>query len=129
VESFSIDSTTGNLTPFTSNSTVAAGTVPIVLVSDSTASHLYVACQGSNNAFSFGILTSGVLSPIGTAVTTGSSPSAIAIESSGKFVYVTNFSGSPDISIFSIDSTGKLVSAGTASSGVSPANAASIAFL
>jgi 6-phosphogluconolactonase (cycloisomerase 2 family) len=129
VEAFSIDSTTGNLTPLTSNSTVAAGTVPIVLVADSTASHVYVASQGSNNAFSFGILTTGVLSAIGSPVATGSSPSAIAIDSSGKFVYVTNFSGSPDISIFSIDSSGKLVSAGSASSGVSPANAASIAFL
>jgi 6-phosphogluconolactonase len=130
VDEYSVDSTTGNLTLLASpNSTVGAGTVPIVITSDSTGSHVYVASQGSNNAFSFGILTTGALSTIGTAVATGASPSSIAIESSGKFVYVTNFSGSPDISIFSIDSSGKLVSAGTASSGVNPANAASIAFL
>jgi 6-phosphogluconolactonase len=130
VDEFSIDSTTGNLTLLASpNSTVAAGTVPIVMTSDSTGSHLYVASQSSNNAFSFGILTTGALTAIGTPLATGASPSSIAIESSGKFVYVTNFSGSPDISIFSIDSAGKLVSAGSASSGVSPANAASIAFL
>jgi 6-phosphogluconolactonase len=130
IDEYSIDSTTGNLTLLASpNSTTPAGTVPIVITSDSTGSHVYVASQSSNNASSFGILTTGVLSPIGTAVATGASPSSIAIESSGKFVYVTNFSGSPDISIYSIDSTGKLVSAGSASSGVSPANAASIAFL
>ncbi|MCU1311061.1 MAG: 6-phosphogluconolactonase, cycloisomerase 2 family [Candidatus Angelobacter sp.] len=130
IDEYSIDSTTGNLTLLASpNSTVAAGTVPIVITADSTGSHVYVASQSSNNVFSFGILTTGALSPIGTAVATGASPSAVAIESSGKFVYVTNFSGSPDISIYSIDSTGKLVSAGTAGSGVSPANAASIAFL
>jgi len=130
VDEYSIDSTTGNLTALAApNSTVAAGTVPIVITSDSTGSHVYVANQSTNNVFSFGILTTGALSTIGTAVATGASPSAVAIESSGKFVYVTNFSGSPDISIFSIDSTGKLVSAGTASSGVNPANAASIVFL
>jgi 6-phosphogluconolactonase (cycloisomerase 2 family) len=103
--------------------------VPIVLTADAAGSHVYVAAQSSNNAFSFGILTTGALSAIGTAVATGSSPSSIAIDPSGKFVYVTNFSGGPDISIYSIDTAGKLVSAGTASSGVSPANAASIAFL
>jgi DNA-binding beta-propeller fold protein YncE len=130
VDQFSIDSTTGNLTLLASpNSTVAAGTVPIVITSDSTGSHVYVASQSSNNAFSFGILTTGALTAIGTPIATGASPSSIAIESSGKFVYVTNFSGSPDISIYSIDSAGKLVSAGSASSGVNPANAASIAFL
>jgi 6-phosphogluconolactonase (cycloisomerase 2 family) len=130
VDEFSIDTTTGNLTLLASpNSTIAAGTNPIVLTSDSTGSHVYVASQSSNNAFSFGILTTGALTAIGTPIATGASPSSIAIESSGKFVYVTNFSGSPDISIYSIDSAGKLVSAGSASSGVNPANAASIAFL
>jgi 6-phosphogluconolactonase (cycloisomerase 2 family) len=111
------------------NSSIAAGTVPIVLTADTAGSHLYVAAQSSNNASSFGILTSGALSAIGTGVATGSSPSSIAIDPSAKFVYVTNFSGAPDISIYTIDTAGKLVSAGSASSGVNPANAASIAFL
>ncbi|MCU1286325.1 MAG: 6-phosphogluconolactonase, cycloisomerase 2 family [Acidobacteriales bacterium] len=132
VDEYSIDTTTGALTALaTPNSSVAAGTVPIVLTADASGSHIYVANRDSNNAHSYGILTTGALSAIGTATATGSSPSGIGVDPSGKFVYVTNFSGSPDVSIFTIDSSGKLANAGAATSTATSgaANAAAIAFL
>ncbi len=129
VEEFSVNTSTGALT-LLSSSPVTAGGVPIVLTADSPGTHLYVANQTSNNVFSYGILADGSLSQLsGGTASTGSSPSSIAIDPSGKFVYVTNFNGSPDISIFTIDSSGKLVASTTATSGVTLANAASIAFL
>lgn len=128
VEEFSINTSTGALT-LIAGSPVPAGSVPIVLTADIAGAHVYVANQTSNNVFSYGILTTGALSQIsGGTIAAGSSPSSIAMEPSGKFVYVTNFNGSPDISIFSVDSSGKLALAGSQSSGVSTANAASIAF-
>ncbi len=129
VEEFSINTSTGALT-LLSSSPVAAGGVPIVLTADSTGTHVYVANQTSNNVFSYGILTDGSLSLLsGGTVSAGSSPSSIAIDTSGKFVYVTNFNGNPDISVYTIDSSGKLVVSTNATSGVTLANAASIAFL
>lgn len=129
VEEFSVNTTTGVLATLAA-SPIAAGTVPIVLTSDSTGTHVYVANQASNNVFSYGILTDGSLSLIsGGTISAGGSPSSIAIEPSGKFVYVTNFNGGPDISVFTIDSTGKLNASNSATSGVTLANAASIAFM
>jgi 6-phosphogluconolactonase len=129
VEEFSINSSTGALT-LLSASPVAAGTTPIVLTGDAAGTHVYVANQVSNNVFSYGILADGSLSLIsGGTIAAGSSPSSIAIDPSGKFVYVTNFNGSPDVSVYTIDSSGKLVNSNSASTGVTLANAASIAFL
>ena len=64
--------------------------------------------------------TSGVLTSIGTPVSTGVNPMGIAVDPFGRFVYVSNFSSST-VSAYAINpASGALTSAGTVATGSSP---------
>jgi 6-phosphogluconolactonase len=63
--------------------------------------------------------TTGALTSIGM-IAAGAGPDSVAVDPSGKFAYVTNFS-SKDVSMYTVDATtGALASIGTIAAGASP---------
>jgi len=111
---YTIDPTTGNLTPIGSGR-VVSGTQPRSVAVDPSGKFAYVTNSGSNNVSMYTISpVNGALTPIGVGtVPAGTSPVSVAVDPSGKFAYVTN-SGSNDISMYSIDTvTGALTLIGT----------------
>lgn len=131
---YSIDSSSGALTSIDTDAVTSGmqptigsgGTTPVALVMHPTLSLLYVINSGSNTitAFSYnpstGALTAvDVDSAAGTQLTftVGTNPSELALERSGKFLYVAN-QNSNDVSAFRVDSTtGALTAAGTTPTG------------
>lgn len=98
------------------------GISPVAVAVDPSNRFVYVVCQGNNLVigYAFTDTASGnnatltLLSGTGATITTGNAPSAIAIEPTGHFLYVTN-SDDNTISAFSINqTTGLLTSLGAA---------------
>ena len=85
----------------------AAGTKPVAVAVDSTASFLYVANQGSNNVSAFKINAGALIEISGSpyaVVTTGTpQPIFLTLDVSNKFLYVANL-GTSSISAFGIKS-------------------------
>ena len=72
--------------------------------------------------FKVGVKSDGTLTAISSSpFSTGKTPSAVAVDPSGSFVYVTN-SGDNNISIFTINSNNSLTSGGTMTTGTSPSS-------
>jgi 6-phosphogluconolactonase (cycloisomerase 2 family) len=127
VSMFSIDATTGALTP---TGTIAAAGRAVSVTVDPTGKFAYVA-DGSNgfpaennkvSVYSIDA-TTGALTSIGAAAA-GTDPVSIAVDAMSKFAYVANFS-SNDVSIYIINATsGALTSMGTVPAGTSPASVA-----
>jgi 6-phosphogluconolactonase (cycloisomerase 2 family) len=113
---FSIDQVTGGLL---ASSTYASG-YTISLAIDPTGQFLYSVGDGDLSGFSIDG-GNGSLSPLsGSPYTTGADPLSVAMDSSGKFIYVAN-NRSNNISAFSVNSTtGALSSIGTYASGSGP---------
>jgi 6-phosphogluconolactonase len=107
---FSIDPTAGGLTPVT-GSPFFTGLTPQYMALAPAGNLLYVTSPvgsgqslGTIEGFS---VTSGVLSPLGVTPSDGASPSGLAINPKGTFLYVANKS-SNTISIFAISASGAL---------------------
>ena len=127
VSMYAIDATTGALT---SIGLIAAGGRAISVAVHPSGKFAYVA-DGSNgfpgesdNVSVYAIDTmTGTLTSLGT-VAAGAFPSAIAIDTSGRFAYVTN-SNSNDVSMYTINSdTGALTSMGPIAAGTDPVSVA-----
>ena len=124
VEVFSINATTGALTALTA-SPIAAQANPSAAATDPSGTFLYVANRDANNVSAYAILGNGLLSEIsGSPFPAGTNPQAVGVDPTGKFVFVANNGGG--ISEYQIENaiSGKLISAGTASSGTNPAGIA-----
>jgi 6-phosphogluconolactonase len=127
VSMYTIDATTGALAP---KGVVAAGGRAHSVTVDPTGKFAYVAnvsngFPGESDDVSMYAIntTSGTLTSIGT-IAAGAFPSAIAIDPSGKFAYVTN-SNSNDVSMYTINSdTGFLTSMGPIAAGTDPISVA-----
>jgi 6-phosphogluconolactonase len=95
-----------------------AGGQPRSLVFDGTGDFLYVANATDSTISGFSVLPSGTLTALtGSPFSSvGSQPSALVLDQSKKFVLSANFGGSPDVQLFSFDSTtaGKLNPGATA---------------
>jgi 6-phosphogluconolactonase (cycloisomerase 2 family) len=101
-----------------------------------TTNYVYVSnktVNGSNNGniTAFAITTVGTAYSL-TAVTSGTISAGVgtiglAEDSTGTYILAVNFGGSPDLSAFTITSTGALKSYATAATGSDPVNAVSIA--
>lgn len=99
---FTIDSTTGALSPIT-GSPFSAGNDPLYMVLDSAGKFLYVSNTQDNSISGFTIdSSSGILTPIAGSPYSVPSIAGLAIEASGKFLYV---SSANTISGFSINSS------------------------
>jgi 6-phosphogluconolactonase (cycloisomerase 2 family) len=93
---------------------------------DPTNSFLYVVCEGSSQVFGYRIFsTTGVLTAQNPAsLQTGSQPVALAIHSSGEFLYTSN-SGSSNVSAFTLSTTsGSMNSLSTVTSPPGPSGMA-----
>jgi 6-phosphogluconolactonase (cycloisomerase 2 family) len=120
---YKIDGTTGKLSLI---GVIATAGRAIAVTVDPSAKFAY-AVDGTNgsparndNVSTYSIDASrGALTFIG-AISTGSSPTAIAVHPSGNFAYVTN-SGSNDVSMYSVNTTtGALISIGTIAGAAGP---------
>lgn len=98
---FSQNTNTGSLTPVPGvtinpspgnvvSTGFQAGITPAGVIVDSTASHLYVTDQASNQVRGYTVAANGVPSLIGTAQT-GGSPAGMTIDASGKYLYVASY--------------------------------------
>ena len=105
VSAYTIDTTTGALSPMT-GTPVPTGGQPGDITVEPTGRFAYVANRASNNVSAYTIdATTGALSPMnGLPVATGSSPYAVAVDPTGRFAYVANY-GNNNVSAYSIDAT------------------------
>lgn len=123
VSQFSIDQTTGALTPIGTGS-VAAGNGTLSLAVDPTARFVYALNNNGGGAGSispYTIASDGSLVANGAAVAVGTRAEDIAIDALGRYVYSTNRAGGGSISMFTINSNGTLTANGTLA-GVTNAN-------
>jgi 6-phosphogluconolactonase (cycloisomerase 2 family) len=123
VSTFAINASTGALTPV--GAAVPAGVGPSAIAVDPSGRFVYVVNGGlqfgAADVSTFAInATTGALTPVGTAVSAGDLSRDLAVDPSGRFVYVINNS-SNDISAFAINATtGALTPVGTAVSAGAP---------
>lgn len=95
---------------------------------EGTGKYVYVANRADSNISGFSIGMGGVLTAIaGSPFPAGSLVSSIGVDSSGKYLLAASFGGSPDLGLYSFDTSGKLVPAATAAVGSSPAGASLVA--
>ncbi|HEV2710929.1 MAG TPA: beta-propeller fold lactonase family protein [Edaphobacter sp.] len=92
VSAFAVDYQSGALTPL-ADSPIPAGKKPVALVvspASANGQFVYVVNHDDSTVMEFSIGTDGKLYLKNTYNTTGSLPTAAAIDASGKFLYVTN---------------------------------------
>jgi 6-phosphogluconolactonase (cycloisomerase 2 family) len=90
---------------------------------DPSGKQAFVANQGSSDVSLFSIDNQGVLSPVTTVSTGGSTPFAVALDPTGQFAYLVN-EGSGDITMFTVNTGGTLGSFGSVSGRYSPGSIA-----
>ncbi len=99
------------------------------IVVDPTNSYVYVANKSSTNISGYTLASNGTLTALSSSpFTTGTSPVAMSLDSTGKYLLVICNGGSPDLQVFSFDTTtaGKLDSLATATTGTDPTGPVSL---
>jgi 6-phosphogluconolactonase (cycloisomerase 2 family) len=93
---------------------VTAGVNPVASVAAPDATTIYVVNQGSSNVQEFAVGGDGTLTSKNTYATTGNTPTAIAIDPAGKFLFVTctyqgsATSGAGALSVFPVNADNSL---------------------
>ncbi len=106
----------------------ATGNGSVSVALEGTGKYVYVANRTDATISGFSIATGGVLTAIaGSPFAAGSGVSSIGVDSSGVYLLAASAGGSPDLAMYSFDTTtpGKLVSAATASVGTVPTGSTS----
>jgi 6-phosphogluconolactonase len=88
ISAFAVDYQIGSLTPL-ADSPIPAGRNPVTLVASPNSQYLYVVNQDDSSIGEYKIGTDGKIYLQNTYNTTGSTPTAIAIDQAGAFLYVT----------------------------------------
>lgn len=88
VSAYAVDFESGSLLPL-ADSPIPAGNTPVALVASPNQLSLYVVNQNDSNVMVYSIGTDGKLYNQQTVNVTGSSPTAVAIDAAGAFLYVT----------------------------------------
>lgn len=128
INQYSVDYQSGAIVQF--GTPVAAGVNPVASVAAPNATAIYVVNQGDSTVQEFAVGTDGTLTSKNTYKTTGNTPTAIAIDSAGKFLFVTctyqgtNTSGAGALSVFPIGSDNSLGSATNIDIGNNPVGVA-----
>jgi 6-phosphogluconolactonase (cycloisomerase 2 family) len=122
INQYSIDYQSGALAPI--GSPVQAGNNPVRLVGSPSGKFVYVVNQGDSTVQEFAVQSDGTLVSKNT-YPTGKTPTAIAIDPQGKFLYVTflyqvGTSGAGGVSIFPVNADNSLGTALTQPVGVNP---------
>ena len=109
---------------------IAAGANPVASVAAPNATTIYVVNQGDSTVQEFAVGSDGLLTSKNTYSVTGNTPTAIAIDTAGKFLFVTckyqgtNTSGAGALSIFPVGSDNSLGSATNINIGNNPVGVA-----
>src|SRR6202453_107620 len=88
ISAFAIDYQSGALSPL-SDSPIPAGDNPVALAASPNNLYLYVVNQNDSNVMVYSIGTDGKLYNQQTVNVTGSTPTAVAVDAAGAFLYVT----------------------------------------
>lgn len=140
VRAFSYSSlSTGTPTEITGSPFASGGNTPISILPASNGSYVYVAnstvgSSTTGNISGFQISSSGTtysIASLSTTASTGTTPAALAEDSTGAVILLVNSGGGPDLAAYTFDATtpGKLDSALTSSTGTDPVGANRIAAL
>ncbi len=113
-----------NGSPFT------AGAQPTSVVLDTTGKYVYVANRGDGTISGYSIGTSSSLSALnGSPYASGTQVTSLGVDKSGKYLLAAAFGGSPDLSMYSFDTTtpGKLNLATSTATGTGTTGAVAVA--
>jgi 6-phosphogluconolactonase len=102
---------------------------PQAIVVDPTNTYVYVANRTENVITGYTLGTDGSLTQLSSSpFATGSTPNAMSLDSTGKYLFVVNSGGSPDLQVFSFDSTtaGKLNTVTSVTTGTDPTGAVAL---
>jgi 6-phosphogluconolactonase len=88
VSAFAVDFQSGSLTPL-ADSPIPAGDNPVALAASPNSLYVYVVNQNDSNVMVYSIGTDGKLFNQQTVNVTGSTPTAVAVDAAGAFLYVT----------------------------------------
>lgn len=130
IRSFTIG-TGGSLQEVT-GSPFASQLGPQSIVVDPSNTFVYVANRTANVISGYTLGTGGTLTPLSTSpFATGSAPNQMSLDSTGKYLFVIDSGGSPDLQVFSFDSTtaGKLDSVTSVASGTDPTGAVALSVI
>jgi 6-phosphogluconolactonase (cycloisomerase 2 family) len=129
INGYKVDYQSGYLNPLEDSPVPAGGRNPVALVAAPNGKHIYVLNHDDSSVVWVAIGTDGKLYPQVTYNTTGSFPTAAAIDPAGKFLYVaftyqlgftTALPGSGGVSIFPINADNSLGTPLTANVGRNP---------
>lgn len=104
-------------------SPITAGTQPYSVVVNTEGTDVYVANRSGGNISGYSIGSGGVLTALGgSPYASGNQVTALAVDSSGDYLLAAANGGSPDLTLYSYDSTtaGKLDSAASVATGSGP---------
>jgi 6-phosphogluconolactonase (cycloisomerase 2 family) len=113
-----------------SGSPFTAGSQPFSVVVNSGGTDVYVANQLDSTISGYSIASGGTATAIsGSPYNNSSQPSALVIDNTGKYLLAISHNGSPDLSLYSFDSTttGKLNLVASSSTGTDPTGPIAIA--
>jgi 6-phosphogluconolactonase (cycloisomerase 2 family) len=113
-----------------SGSPFAAGSQPFSVVTSTNGSYVYVANQADSTISGYSLSSTGTATAVsGSPFSNSSGPSALAVDNSGKYLLAISHAGSPDLTLYSFDSTtaGKLNQISSTSTGTDPTGPVAIA--
>ena len=119
----------GLLTPI-SGSPYATGNGSNSIALEGTGKYVYVANRADSTISGFAIGTTGALTALtGSPFAAGTGVTSIGVDSSGDYLLAAASGGTPDLALYSFDTTtpGKLISAATKSVGTAPTGASIVA--
>lgn len=121
--------TAGALNPVR-GSPFASGGQSYSVVLDSTGKYAYAANRLNGTIYGYSVATGGGLAALdGSPYKSGAQVISLGLDSSGKYLLAAAFGGTPDLSMYSFDTTtpGKLILASSAATGTAPTGAIAVA--
>ena len=111
-----------------SGSPYAAGSQPYSVAVNLTSTDLYVASRSDGKIYGYSVGSTGALTALNAApYTSGTAVTAISMDQTGNYVAAAANGGSPDLTLYSFDSSANLVTATSTATGTDPTNPVAIA--